>query len=465
MSEVKLNLVDSQRILHGTIHGSVVDACVAALTAEPETIAELENSLARYIKPLREDSRHFGWFSASSQIDTEPWDAGIVIIDLAGRLVAAESTYSQPGHEGTIYYHDGTQRTDVPILYRVSDEWRFLNSVAEYEGFRAAQLQQSRLILDPREILYGRPLLMHILTEIRHSEICAEGHKILKQLEQAETADGARNLIQDEEAIKPLMGEVSAIHARWLTTPLAELDGKSPRELLLAKRELVDFDLHTREMQWTFLGEGPPCLPRESFAYRFGGFGSHECIIYYDLVRVLLWRTVEQGIVGNMNRPFDFEAGVKQLEKMKSDWLENPQPGLEGSIPALIIENERKRLPNTVSAADMIIDDNCEMCRMTARAMEMGEGPGFWHLDSSNMDEFAFSFHQTREEWEKEIQEREEFNKEFNRKWEEREERRARGEPVDDDEFFNWFDAGDDEAGDDEAILPSTSPQRPDQIH
>jgi len=255
-----------------------------------------------------------------------------VIIDLAGRVVAAESTYSQPGHEGTIYYHDGTQRTDVPILYRVSDEWRFLNSVAEYEGFRAAQLQQSRLILDPREILYGRPLLMHILTEIRHSEICAEGHKILKQLEQAENADGASDLVQNEEAIKPLMADVSAIHARWLMTPLAELDGQSPREVLLAKRELVDFDLHTREMQWTFLGEGPPCLPRESFAYRFGGFGSHECIIYYDLVRVLLWRTVEQGIVGNMNRPFDFEAGVKQLEKMKSDWLENPQPGLDNRL-------------------------------------------------------------------------------------------------------------------------------------
>jgi hypothetical protein len=40
MSEVRLNLIDSLRILQGTIHGSVVDACVAALSAEPETIAE-----------------------------------------------------------------------------------------------------------------------------------------------------------------------------------------------------------------------------------------------------------------------------------------------------------------------------------------------------------------------------------------------------------------------------------------
>ena len=59
MSEVKLNLVDAERVLHGTIHGGVVEACVAALSAEPETIAELEAALARYIKPRNAD----GYFS------------------------------------------------------------------------------------------------------------------------------------------------------------------------------------------------------------------------------------------------------------------------------------------------------------------------------------------------------------------------------------------------------------------
>jgi hypothetical protein len=40
MSEIKLNLVDAERVLHGTIHGSIADRCVAALSAEPETIGE-----------------------------------------------------------------------------------------------------------------------------------------------------------------------------------------------------------------------------------------------------------------------------------------------------------------------------------------------------------------------------------------------------------------------------------------
>src|SRR5512132_364421 len=99
MSEVKLNLIDSQQILQGTIHGSVADACVAALSAEPETIAELNAALARYIKPTGDaatQSGEFASFHSAAEVDIRPWDAGVVIIDLAARIVAAESTYSQP---------------------------------------------------------------------------------------------------------------------------------------------------------------------------------------------------------------------------------------------------------------------------------------------------------------------------------------------------------------------------------
>uniref|UniRef100_UPI003989BEAA hypothetical protein n=1 Tax=Edaphovirga cremea TaxID=2267246 RepID=UPI003989BEAA len=113
MSEVKLNLVDAERVLHGNIHGSVADYCVAALSAEPETIAELEAALARYLKP-RDVGGNFTLFSSTqcqtdsglssaesepvhdirAALDTEPWDAGIVVIDLGARIVAIESTYS-----------------------------------------------------------------------------------------------------------------------------------------------------------------------------------------------------------------------------------------------------------------------------------------------------------------------------------------------------------------------------------
>jgi hypothetical protein len=95
----------------------------------------------------------------------------------------------------------------------------------------------------------------------------------------------------------------------------------------------------------------------------------------------------------------------------------------------------------------MIFDEDCELCVMSAHEVAMGYGPGFWCLDGSHMDDgFAFSFFRTQEEWAEENRRREEFNREFNRRWEEREQRLARGEPV--DEFgLDWVDSLDTKSG------------------
>jgi hypothetical protein len=70
----------------------------------------------------------------------------------------------------------------------------------------------------------------------------------------------------------------------------------------------------------------------------------------------------------------------------------------------------------------LIIDENCECCRMMAQDAAMGFGPGFWHLDGSHMEEeFAFSFCKTMPEWEVEQRRREESYLEFERQWAERE--------------------------------------------
>ena len=56
-------------------------------------------------------------------------------------------------------------------------------------------------------------------------------------------------------------------------------------------------------------------------------------------------------------------------------------------------------------------------------------------------DDFAFSNSLTRAEWETENNRREEFDKEFNRRWEERQQRIARGEQVDDEFDLDWVDS------------------------
>jgi hypothetical protein len=135
-----------------------------------------------------------------------------------------------------------------------------------------------------------------------------------------------------------------------------------------------------------------------------------------------------------MRDPVDREKAIAELDEAKNQWLETPQQDCGGRIPANLIASERRRLPITLTAKEVIIDDDCELCRMAARDIEMGYGPTFWGLDGSHMDdEFAFSFCRTEEEWMEENRQREEFNREFDSRWKEREERLARGETVDDE--------------------------------
>src|SRR6266850_2382887 len=466
MSEVKLNLVDAERVLHGTIHGSVADRCVAALSAEPETIGELEAALNRYIKPL-DSCSHFGWFRSMAclpnfnsssdgserscnyrpELDTEPWDAGLVVIDLAARIVAIESTYSQPGPEGEVFYHDGHALTDVPILYRVPADWLFVNSVDAYQWSRERRAieRAANPAIDARAILFGRPLLEFIVNA--YVSLPARARCPIPSPAESDT-------IEPDAMQQALAKEISTIHARWLLTPREDLHGQAPRDVLLAHQDFIDFDLHTRSLQWSLQNEGPPCLDENSFAYRFAGFGTHEWVLYYDLVRHLIYSLIELRSTATLSAACGPEqvgqlvrdAGREQidqliakLDQIKTEWLENPQPDLEGRIPAIIIENERKRLPQAMRPHDMIIDDDCPMCQMFGdETSPLGMGVGFWHLDGSHMDDdFAFSWFKTRREWEVENRRREEFDREFNRKWKERKERIARGETLEHDPFFD----------------------------
>ena len=153
MSEVRLNIIDCEGAIHGTVHGSVSDAVVAALSAEPQTLIEVEAAMARFIRPT--EQRPFLSFKAG--VNDEPWDAGVVLVDLAARVVASESLYSQPEKEGEVAYHDGTKTTDVAVLYRVPDDWVFLNSLAEYKAVRARRRAElaTNPPLDARPLLYG----------------------------------------------------------------------------------------------------------------------------------------------------------------------------------------------------------------------------------------------------------------------------------------------------------------------
>ncbi len=348
-------------------------------------------------------------------------------------------------------YHDGVCATDVSIPYRLPDDWLFLESVDQYEGSRESRRVErlSAPPLDARGILYGRPLLEFIARsncllsdQFTSAAECVgsvevEGVLTAPVVDPALAGTATQTLVSNSSA--PSVGKVehqpsddpdddalrtqiSLLHASWLMTPRDDLRAQSPREVLLARQDFIDYDLHTRSMQWSMQGEGPPCLGTESSAYRFAGFGTHEWVIYYDLVRHLLWcaRKVETG----SNKPVELESEITRLEKLKTEWLEQPLEDYDGRIPALLIENERIRLPIAMRVHDMVIDDDCPVCQMMANDAELGMEVGFWHLDGAHMDDdFAFSELRTREEWEAQRKEWEEFTEKFNREWEDRQQR------------------------------------------
>ncbi len=416
MSEIKLNLVDSHTILVGTTHGSNADRCVAALSAEPETIAELEAALERFDK---NPPRFRTYFHSTTEIDEEAYDAGILIVDLAARVVAYESTYSLPGPTGHVRYHDGDCVTDVSIGYRVPDDWVFLRSIEEYSQTRKQQLaiRLSNPPIDTRRILYGRPMLEFLATSLRYASFC-------RDVEVDESKPDAEEL-----GLSP----TGVIHAQWLLTPREDLGARSPREVMLNKLEFINWDLNSRETQWSFQLEGPPGLARDSFAYRFAGFGTKEWVIYYDLVRFLL----ESASTFSDEDLSDFEGLVTQLETLKNQWLNEPNPAL-GHAPVNVIDNERRRIPEAMGGGSMVVDEDCPICKMMGDESEAGLGVWFWHLDGCNMDDhFAFSTFLTEKEYLDDRLELELGHREFDRRWKEREERIARGEPVEPDPFFD----------------------------
>jgi len=386
MSEIKLNIITANGAINGEVHGSFGEALAASLCAEPETIEELETALQRFIE-CESDWSPFRWFKKHA--DFEPYDAGIVVIDLAARVLVVDSTYSSFSKEGTIRIADDDGE-DFDLPYRLPDDWQIVRSIPEYEGLARVR-REERLknpLFDSREILFGKPLCSFIAAEYLANKDAA-----------------------DEDLF-------TNIHAKWLMTARDDLQGKTPREILLEKQDFIGWDLHSRSLQWTVTKQCPPPISLDSRAFRFAGFGTHEIVVYYDLFRFLLGECFERQI-----------TKVEVLERLTSDWLNNPQPEFSGRTPANIIESERRRKNLTMSAHECLIDEDCELCQMMAAEFDT---PMFWHLDGSQMeyDRFEFSFDKTREEWEAEQRRYEEFNREF-----------AEGKWQNDDETDDFFDS------------------------
>ena len=430
MCQIAMTIADGRRAIHGRPHESLADMAVAALSAEPETIEELQAALARFVEPARREELA-AWSPGTCD---EPFDAGLCIIDLAARLVVWRSTESPPERRGEVLHVDPERDREVWLPYHLSDDWEFS---ADVEGWTPlAQARRDRRAaappLDARPALYGQVaafLVKECLAAGGEAPAGGdwpppEGWSFRELPERAAESETPRA----EDA-------VAEIHARWLMAPREDLGGRSPREVLLARKGPIDRDLEDRCHHWALLGQCAPGLPPESAAFRFAGFGGHENILYYYLVRYLAWECWTRVVQPESARaagPLDETELVGKLHEVRDAWLDSPDAeDLSGWTPRQVIDRERARLPMAVSGEEAMIDDDCPLCQMMAEDM----GPAFWHLDGCNMDmDFPFSFHPTRREWEKERAQWEDFNRRFEEK---ERKRREAGVP---DEAPPWDD-------------------------
>ena len=129
MSEVRLVVRERDRDWSGTIHGSCADRAVAALSADPATLDELEKAMRRFAEPI--PNRRF-LSNLSPSLNHEPYDAGLVVIDLVARLVLVDSSYSVPSATGSVQYHNGRICTNIDLQYHLADDWLVSN---EREGW------------------------------------------------------------------------------------------------------------------------------------------------------------------------------------------------------------------------------------------------------------------------------------------------------------------------------------------
>jgi hypothetical protein len=313
------------------------------------------------------------------------------------RFRAAWPTRAYQADEDEATHGFGIVWLDTPpdwLFRQAADEWR------EVVAARASARASTQRI-DARAVLFGQPLL----------EALAEG--IL--------AASAGRAVAKERELELTRG----IHAQWLMTARADLGGCTPRDVLLADRGRICWDVEHRSEQWSRQGHAPPPLAATSVAYRLGGFGITEVVLYFDMVRALLaeaWHWTRE--TPSLTQP----SLVDRLAEFRDVWLRVPNESTSFSMsPAELIESERRRMPVTSDGSHL--DCDCPICQAEADGA-FGSGPTFRCFDGHHLeleDEFAFSLCVTREEWEKEQEDYRQFSEKFDR---EERERAARGEDA-----------------------------------
>lgn len=374
MSEVRLVIQDLTGAKWGDFHGSIVSRVVASLSAEPETIGETAEALERF----ENHGQRLLTQGLRSGFKSEPWDAGLVMIDLPGRLIAYESSYDHFGSAASVCYHNGSSATGLNIRYKLPSDWLIIDSLDQWPRHIPRREERlSRIARNPRALIYGDELYNFVI------ERCFSSEELRQHLE-----------LQDPSSTYEFCKK---LHIQWLQTPQAALGDLSPREYMVSQIEEVDSNLWSRQEQWGLTSTCPQPRSENCFAYEHGPMGSQEYLVYQYMMEFLLERCVVRlEEIRNSKIDWDLFSERARLKNMVNEWRDTLQDDFRNRSPAYIIDMERKLVPMTLSREETIIDCDCPLCNLMADL----PGPAFWGLDGSGLPmEFEFSTMRTEQEW------------------------------------------------------------------
>ena len=253
-----------------------------------------------------------------------------------------------------------------------------------------------------------------------------------------------------------------AVHRDWLMTERDDLNGKTPRQCLFGGLRWIDSVVSIQRFAIANKCDPIP-LDKELQTYKNGPFGREEICLYFDCCREMIskgWAWLEKKkqrlsqetgltdlavFLGNvrdvwLRRPFEMEIAPRKIIQVERLRI----PRIMGGYPFLEDEDDDIILPDELMEMDGLDADDSELERNEESGIELAEetdginihgadcdcpicemmgdldlGPAFVGIDGHHLEldeEFAFSLCETREQWEEQQSEYQEFSDELDRK-------------------------------------------------
>jgi hypothetical protein len=308
---------------------------------------------------------------------SKPWAA----VDLVHKRIFSGGGYDEFSVSHTFGGTGDGDNDDTRVSIKLPLWWK-IHNLASISDTLHARDPLPRFPCGERAILWGKPWLEYLAKAMLFAARETGWRKAFKSA----SAPGLHRFTIE-------------VHKHWLMTPRADLDGRIPRECLLAGREWLESLIDSRRMSTTKSLEFVP-VPSSTRTYQDGPMGTIEISMYFDCTRELIqggWKWLAERDELDEDDGLQ-EALVEHFEILKCDWLDAPFEG--GGKPADDIASERERIPLIAGPDAHILDCDCPICLAMAGA---SMGPCYLFHDAHHLeldDEFAFSMCETYDEWE-----------------------------------------------------------------